>query len=480
MRSRRRILSVIAAALAATVVSGCTPDRFHSSLVTRDAAGTNSANGASGWPVFSPDGSKMAFVSQASNLGPADANGLQDVYVRDLATGVTTLVSVNASGTSGGSDISMNPVFSPDGTKIAFTSYATNLGPADNNIDLDLYVRDLTTGTSSLATINAGGTGSARLGVSGGSRFAFSPDGQDIAFVSASNELVGGPDTQDVANVFVRDLSAGVTTLVSINEANTTAVGGWNPVFRDDTELVFSSVSGALGPADANGVHDIYQRDLASGVVTLLSTDAAGIGAGNASAALPSFSSDGNQMAYTSRATDLGPIVPTNIDHVYLRDLVTGAMTLVSAPAFNASSQVISPDGNRIAYRDSRAQLWERSTGTSKTLAGDSYVWNGDGTRLALVTGAHDLGSTDTNECLNPNGPPFPCPDVYVLNVTDGIYSLVSSRADGADSANQGAFLPRWRPGANQIGFVSVSDNFGDTDSNVAADIYLASVVPPS
>jgi Tol biopolymer transport system component len=83
----------------------------------------------------------VAFVTDAGNLGPADGNGLSDVYVKDLTTGATILVSANAAGTSGGNGESRAPVFSPDGTKVAFTSDAGDLGPDDAGSQPDLYLR---------------------------------------------------------------------------------------------------------------------------------------------------------------------------------------------------------------------------------------------------------------------------------------------------------------------------------------------------
>src|SRR5262249_37742241 len=88
--------------------------------------------------------SRVAFVSAAGGLGPTDQNFEDDVYVRDLVAGTTTLGSANAPGTgsgpgpAGGFDWPTHrpsTVFelppSRDGTKIAFGSEASDLGPVD-------------------------------------------------------------------------------------------------------------------------------------------------------------------------------------------------------------------------------------------------------------------------------------------------------------------------------------------------------------
>jgi Tol biopolymer transport system component len=54
-----------------------------------------------------------------------------------------TRVSTAADGTQGNSS-SLSPVFSPDGSKIAFTSFASNLVAGDTNAATDIFVVTLT------------------------------------------------------------------------------------------------------------------------------------------------------------------------------------------------------------------------------------------------------------------------------------------------------------------------------------------------
>jgi Tol biopolymer transport system component len=79
--------------------------------------------------------------SLASNLVTGDTNGVWDVFVRDMRTGVTRRVSVGSDG--GQSDsYSGDESISADGRQVAFTSLATNLVPGDTNDDFDVFVRD--------------------------------------------------------------------------------------------------------------------------------------------------------------------------------------------------------------------------------------------------------------------------------------------------------------------------------------------------
>ena len=117
---RKRTAGALACVLqAAATLGGCAgPQRWQSTLVSHNAASTNSGNGPSTAPSISADGTKIAFVSEARNFGLPDTNGFPDVFVHDTTTGVTTLVSVNRQGTNSGNAPSTNPIISADGTKV--------------------------------------------------------------------------------------------------------------------------------------------------------------------------------------------------------------------------------------------------------------------------------------------------------------------------------------------------------------------------
>ena len=112
-----------------------------------------SAAGAAGGvydPAISGDGTKVAFTTAASNLGAGDLHGRTQVFVRDLEARTTTLVS-RASGARGAiaDDYSADPAISRDGRYVAFSSAAGNLAAGTTSRDSRIYVRDLTTGRTS-------------------------------------------------------------------------------------------------------------------------------------------------------------------------------------------------------------------------------------------------------------------------------------------------------------------------------------------
>ncbi len=89
-----------------------------------------------------PDGRYVAFSSDATNLVPGDRNNATDVFLRDLFTGNTTLVSLASTGRQS-DGASNSPAVSADGRFIAFRSAASNLVPGDTNGQEDVFVYEI-------------------------------------------------------------------------------------------------------------------------------------------------------------------------------------------------------------------------------------------------------------------------------------------------------------------------------------------------
>jgi hypothetical protein len=207
-------------------------------------------------PQVSDDGKFVSFRSDATNLVSNDANGLRDTFVRDIDGGVTDLVSVNAAGTSGNMESQSNSI-SGDGTVVAFRSLATDLAPNDTNNAEDIFLRNLTSNTTTLLSINQNGTASAR----GQSQFPWlSSDGGAAVFSSSATDLING-DANNTEDVFLRDLRNGPIYLISTNKDGNAAGGGrsFDPyVSRDGKFITFTSEASDLSTtSDANGKQDI-------------------------------------------------------------------------------------------------------------------------------------------------------------------------------------------------------------------------------
>jgi Tol biopolymer transport system component len=266
------------------------------SLASLNATGAASGNGGSAGGRLSAGGRFVVFSSDASNLVANDTNGRSDVFVRDLATGVTRLVSVNKAGTGGGNNDSFGAIISANGRYVVFTSYASNLVANDANALPDLFVRDLATKTTKLISVNRAGTSGGNIPTLGSVDPAITPDGRFVAFYSAASDLVAN-DTNNLIDLFLRDIVAGTTSLISVNRAGNAAGIGllFTPAISADGRFVaFQSEANDLvenDPQRAGGNQDtdVFVRDVAAGTTSLVSLNRAATSSGNAPSRFPSM-----------------------------------------------------------------------------------------------------------------------------------------------------------------------------------------------
>ncbi len=158
---------------------------------------------------ISPDGRYVPFVSRATNLVPGtESNIFQQVYLRDVQTGTTILLSQAPSGEAG-EGRSEDPVLAGEnGCEVEFNSEAGNLlEPSSITINGEpiqisgpqIYLRDLCSTPTSTTLISQDANGIA--GDAYGS-FGGSVNGGDILF---AGEFTSG------YHLFLRDLSTGQT-----------------------------------------------------------------------------------------------------------------------------------------------------------------------------------------------------------------------------------------------------------------------------
>jgi Tol biopolymer transport system component len=340
-----------------------------------------SGNRSSQGGVLSAHGRFVGFVSEASDLVANDSNGQgQDVFVRDLKKEITTLVSVNRFGTGSGNNDSQFSVLSADGRFVAFASYASDLVPNDTNGDSDIFVRDMQKGETTLVSVNRFGTDSGNGRSPEG--LTMTPNGRFVGFVSNASDLVAN-DTNGTADVFVRDVHTGTTTLVSINHAGTDSgnafSGGDEPpsLSADGRFVAFRSTASDLVANDTNGTDDVFLRDLRTGTTTLVSVNQGGANSGNGLSRQGLLSPDGDVVAFFSLASDLVPSDTNGASDVFVRDLRTQTTTLVSV------NQTGTHSGNN----------------ASGLLAGGLYglAMSDDGRTIAFESDATDLVANDHN-----------------------------------------------------------------------------------
>lgn len=152
-------------------------------LLSVNRQGTGAGNGASSSAVLSGDGRFVVFESGASDLVPAaDANGTTDVFLRDLETGQTGLISQTADGSAGNQE-SRSPWINTDGTRVVFTSDATDLAPFEG-LGTDLLVWNQ--GATALRRIKLPGIAAPLRSPLAAVNVVLSADGRYLAFAVAS------------------------------------------------------------------------------------------------------------------------------------------------------------------------------------------------------------------------------------------------------------------------------------------------------
>ena len=234
------------------------------------ASGGGSANGNSNRPSISANGRRIVFQSQATDLAGSDTNGTWDVYMRDLASGQTTLVSTGPSGQ--GDKASSSPSISANGRFVSFDTKATNFTTGDTGGDEDVYVKDLDTGGVDQASVRTGGAQAS--GTNGdsvvGADSTISSDGRFVAFWSDVSTLVDGDTNgQDCKNwrekgircadTFIRDRVAGTTTRLMSTTGAQADGDAYSPALSMDGRLVAVDSDAHFDPAaDPNTNQDIY------------------------------------------------------------------------------------------------------------------------------------------------------------------------------------------------------------------------------
>jgi len=299
---------------------------MHTGVTTRVSRGLSGAspNGGSGGPSISADARYVAFSSTASNLVSGDTNKRDDIFVYDRSTGITRRVSLSTIGAQANGHSRYCARISRDGTRVAFSSEATNLVAADTNSWSDIFVRDVRTGTTTRANVN-----NRRMQANDQTdEFDISGNGRFVVFESMATNLVPG-DTNREWDIFVRDVDSNRTTRVSVSssgmQGNKTSRGP--DISVSGRYVVYSSDSSNLVPGDTNRTGDVFvfDRDARTTSRVSVSTSGAQSSRGGSAAAI---TADGRYVVFWAWVQGFPP-VPTGYREpdIYLRDLTGGETT---------------------------------------------------------------------------------------------------------------------------------------------------------
>ncbi len=426
------------------------------------------SNNESFSPTLSVDGRYIAFMSWDTGWFPEDGNNAlclpaincMDVFMRDRLTGETRKVSFTYNGAMA-TDDSGEPNISFDGSRLVYTSYATNLVPNDTNRQEfirngnDVFLYEWASNSNRRISLSSSGQqldGNSFGGViSGNGRYVF--------FVSEAKNVMPGilPDPTSCPDPIIVGLRCGL-------------------IYRLDLDTNQLEVLDAIGydGLPSNGIH----------------------------AAMGNVDYTGRYLTFYSYATNLVPGTPGNGDYynVFLYDHQTRSFTLVSknpnsgAGGNNASGQTrISPDGKYVIFKsdasnlvdgdtnnEADAFLYEVATGqirrVSVTQAGgqtnglsrELSICN-DGRIITFSTDADNVIPNDTNNTR----------DIFFYDRITEQVRIVSQSEDG-QLGNMKSHKGVITPDCSGIAISSDATNFIAGDNNGERDIFWAEIVRPA
>ena len=411
-------------------------------LVSVSLDNLNPANGICDSPVISSNGQFVAFISSATNLVTNSLAGSFHIYVRDLQASITRLLDTDTDGVGVGVDATTVPAMSADGSMVAFDS--ANLVPDNRHLVHDVFACTVITDATSLVSASHPSFVSQTPdGLSGFTSFAVSSNGQFVAFYSDADNLVDD-DANGYRDVFVRDLLVGPSFLISVNTNGISGDGiSFDPAISGDGRYVaFTSSADDLVASDTNRAQDVFVRDLQAGTTALVSVSTDGIDPGNGDSFSPVISADGRYVLFHSKASNLATgSFGSNVENLFFRDLQTG--TTYPLTTSGVSSAAMTPDGQSVAFIGGAAGIsgtqlyvWNSQlntlvyTNTSGTITFNSssvlVAISPNGQKLAFIAGSV---------------PYLYCVDLVANTVTQLTSSGVLSSHAGVGFSNDGHFL---------------------------------------
>ncbi|MBL9173017.1 MAG: PD40 domain-containing protein [Verrucomicrobiales bacterium] len=408
--------------------------RRDATAIPRTAAGFS----ALGERAFSANGDRWVLTSVSDDLVPEDSNSAEDVFVRDRADGRLRLVSVQRDGAATGNGPSGQPVISSDGNVVAFVSGATNLVADDANDRPDLFVRNLSEGSTSLVSPPPGGAVM---------EFSMSADARKFLWIRREFPSY---------RVQYRDLDGGgVRTLLSNVNCSSpvlSADGSVGMFLRDRLLMVFDPRTEAP-PVRVPAATLRFDRILMNADASRVVCFAPGVspfllvrkpdGTYEAPTPLPDdadaaskqgvLSPDGRWLAYAGAPYLLQTARYGNMGYrVVLMDLQQGSRTVVDRGLLG-----LDPDGDS-----------------------DRPAFSSDGRYLAFRTAAGNLVADDDNAS----------DDVAVLDRVTGGIRLVSRLAPSGEPWAAGAFRATFGGRPEELWVASRSADLTPGDYNAGAD----------
>jgi Tol biopolymer transport system component len=425
------------------------------------ATGGAQGNGNSSGASLSNTGQFVAFSSTATNFVAGAGGARADVFVHDTASGQTTLVSGAAFGAVGAAGDSTEPVISPDGNYVAFASASSNLLLTNNDTNglIDVFLRNWQAATPVTKRVSVDNVPGDLNQVTGGDSVLF---GNAVA----TDNVTG--------NVFVAFYSQAMFPLLGKNNTATS---------------------------------DVYARELDAGLAglrTILVSSSSVGSPGDGSSQNPSISASGQYVVFDSLATNLvASDTNAGVQDVFIRDLrdpnpatrtrlvsLDNAGVQASQSSYFAS---VSATGRYVAFtsdaslapNDLNAQPdvylrnLDNNTTTLVSVATNGNSGNlpstgfyalavsNDGRYVVFTSRASDLVTGDTNNTA--------FHDVFVRDMVNGVTRRVNVTLGGTQ-ANSESYDVAISGNGGFIAFSSAANNLNTGDTNGFIDVFYTAV----
>ena len=465
-------------------------------------------------PQVSSNGQFVVFLSTAASLATNASGTNAHLYRRDVLAGSTVLVNAGTNGVSAGDESILGLCQTPDGQFVAFGSSASGLTLNDGNAASDVFLRDIGSGTTELISARqpllpsfTGG------GLSTFSTQPLSQDGHYLAFASGADNLVPG-DTNGMRDVFVRDLYQGTTVLASagLNGAGASGMSD-EPVISGNGRFVAftSAATNLIAMKNQSYPPEVFVRDLQANTTSLVSVNSTGTGEGNAASYTPTISSDGRFVLFLSTATSLAAgSYGSGTENLFLRDQQRGVTYALKSAGQAAFS--MTPDGHYVAFTDTagatagRIYLWDSQLAQRvATNSGTTYIQkisiSPDGNRIARVAGTGTASLSEFDRAANStwlvgSGIPVSHPglrfsadgsfltyssapaspatnQVYLCNISLQTNVLVSHATGLAAPGDGASHSPDISADGRYVVYRSGADNLVAGDTNGVPDVFL-------
>jgi hypothetical protein len=402
---------------------------------------------------ISEGGRYVVFSSEASNLVDNDTNGNRDVFLRDRDTDGdkvfdepgavrTTRISKGYDGSQANDD-SWEVAISADSNYIAYSSDANNLVQGDNNPYRDVFVYDRTTDQTVRASVVNNTPNGTANNVSDQPYIVSQGTDILVVFRSEATNLVGVNDTNNVSDIYLRDLNTNRTYRISIGAAGVEPDDeSVTPTVSNNGQFVaFASRATNLPGGDASTDWDVFVRDRVAGTTTLVSTPAGATG----DSYTPFISGNSRYIVFASRANIDGiEAAGDNDADIFLYDRVLVTTSRISMNFFGDEAQngdsfspSISKDGRFIAFASEANNLDVHLPDLNARR--DIYIHD----RTLGLSGVYDFGLTERISLAFNGGEP-----------------------------NEWSFVPVISQNGQHVTYVSEATNLVTNDTNSAWDVF--------